>query len=161
MAKKSDIPSIPSVPSVIDNLTSSSTTAALSANQGRVLNQKISSSSGVRLVGTYSAGTLPRSIFNTNHFYICYSYGTASLGSARVYYVRVSDTNTVHRTSMIIGGSKINGTFVSGYFTVVFTGSVYNVSTVRINPWDGGDPAQYAEISTDLVVSDTTKVFEF
>lgn len=41
LAKKSDIPSIPSVPSVINNLTSSSTTDALSANQGRILLNKI------------------------------------------------------------------------------------------------------------------------
>ena len=37
LAKKSDIPSVPSVPSVINNLTSTSTTDALSANQGKVL----------------------------------------------------------------------------------------------------------------------------
>lgn len=43
LAKKSDIPSIPSVPSVINNLASSSTTDALSANQGRILKSLIDS----------------------------------------------------------------------------------------------------------------------
>ena len=45
LATKSDIPSIPSIPSVIDNLTSSLTTAALSANQGRILKGLIDTAS--------------------------------------------------------------------------------------------------------------------
>lgn len=53
LAKMSDIPSIPDIPDVIDNLTSSSTTDALSANQGRILKSLIDSS-GLQLLATYS-----------------------------------------------------------------------------------------------------------
>lgn len=41
LAKMSDLPSIPDIPDVVDNLTSSSTTDALSANQGRALKSLI------------------------------------------------------------------------------------------------------------------------
>lgn len=52
----SDIPSIPDIPDVIDNLTSGSTTDALSANQGRILNESVESLSrpNYTLLGTYS-----------------------------------------------------------------------------------------------------------
>ena len=52
LATKADIPSIPSIPSVIDNLTSTLTTAALSANQGRVLKGLIDAASSSSTSGS-------------------------------------------------------------------------------------------------------------
>ena len=54
MAKKSDMPS---VPSVINNLTSSSTTDALSANQGKILKGLVDSH--VHSTSDITSGTLP------------------------------------------------------------------------------------------------------
>ena len=53
----SDIPSIPSIPSVINNLTSTSTTDALSANQGKIL--KGLADSHTHSASDITSGTLP------------------------------------------------------------------------------------------------------
>lgn len=58
LAKMSDIPSIPDIPNVIDNLTSSSATDALSANQGRVLKNLISARSDYKI----AFGTITTSV---------------------------------------------------------------------------------------------------
>ena len=83
LAKKSDIPSIPSVPSIIDNLTSSSTTAALSANQGRVLKSLIDSA-GSGYTQTFhekyilleTSQTVPISNYDMIYFIFRCTYGT-------------------------------------------------------------------------------------
>ena len=61
----SDIPSVPSVPAVIDSLTSSSTTDALSANQGRLLNEKIGSFGGVQKIRAYDK-TFSNVVYSTS-----------------------------------------------------------------------------------------------
>ncbi len=45
---------IPEGPAIIDNLTSTSTTAALSANQGRVLNEKIDAAIQAAIQNTWN-----------------------------------------------------------------------------------------------------------
>lgn len=132
LAKVSDIPEIPSIPSVIDNLTSSSTTNALSANQGRALKSLIDS------VGT--------------SFVIKSGQGNAITHTSKIYaaiitfsgyrFITPESGNFAHPNTVVIGSGATytfeisqyhNGDLVFGSGTISSTETAITLSDIRIS----------------------------
>lgn len=108
------------IPNVVDNLTSTSTTDALSAKQGKVLNEKFEGitftgllSSGVSSTGTEVEGTLSESVDNFDLIVIVF---TGSGGT--------------QCCSMVIPTRYSNRAF---YGDIVQSSNVYSYGEVKVN----------------------------
>lgn len=110
LAKISDIPSIPDIPSVINSLTSSSTTDALSANQGQALKTLIDSvGSGLQVVFNDSASDYNSHSYepdSSDLIVISYSSGSVKIytSSFLCYYQYVSATSSWDNRIISNGG---------------------------------------------------------
>lgn len=109
---------------VIDNLTSSSTTAALSANQGRLLNQRLQS---VKFGSAYT-DYVPVYLGST-------SYNLSRYGHTHSQYL--TSHQTIHSLNLIVNGTTYTYTPNSGSKTVTIStsgsGSSWNGGTIGSN----------------------------
>ena len=135
---------------VINNLTSSSTTSALSANQGRLLNNAISGIKSIKLLQTLSSG----SALSFSSSYVLFLFVAKCSGSSGsdVRYIKLRWKRGTQFEEIKLGSTLSHQT-MSGYCFIANTSEYCIISGPQVDQWGSASATGYF-ISDDLVNCD-------